>query len=158
LDQTLYLVPWQASSSGDGPAGGRAVSVGVSDQAARERLDAESGTLCAALSVPQGSDLAAKALAAGGKAVLKISAPAVPTEIIDPAKKAASLMGGSEWLCRLSLKLFRPHIHFLLTMAADDRNLRDSVVKAARIFNLSGKEVTEPLGFLERLGRISSIA
>jgi hypothetical protein len=106
----------------------------------------------------KGSDLAAEALAAGGKAVLKVAAPAIPTEIVDPAKKAASMMGGSEWLLRLSLKLFRPHVHFLLTMAADNRSLRDAVVKASRIFNLGGKEATEPLGFLERLGRISSIA
>lgn len=85
--------------------------------------------------------------------VLKTHAPLVPTEIVKPAEEAAVMMGGAGWLKKLALRLFRPHIYFVSTLASDAEVLRDSVVAAARLFGLGGKVASEPLDFLTRLGR-----
>ncbi len=97
-------------------------------------------------------EIGAGAVSAVAVAALQTHAPGVPTEVMEPAKKAASVMGGSAWLKGLALRLFRPHVSFVFELARDGA-LRDALRVAAPVFGLGGRVATQPEEFLTRLGR-----
>ena len=86
-----------------------------------------------------GSDLTAEILGAGATAVLTTYAPGVPTELVAPAKKAAAVMGNNDWLAKLSVQLFRPHLHFIMKMAKDSQTMQHTLRRAASVFDFRGR-------------------
>jgi hypothetical protein len=101
------------------------------------------------------SDIAAEVVRAGADAYLKTQAPGVPTELVTSVTEAGAVMGGSEWLSRQALRLFRPHFYFVLTMSRDALVLQHTIRRAASVFDLGGRDSSEPVAFLQRLGQVT---
>ena len=89
-------------------------------------------------------------------AVLQIAAPIVPTELIKAGARAAG--GQTGWLSKLGVRLFRPRLWFLLDLASKANHGTEVVRHAARLFDFAGKDASQPVEFLARLGQTTWIA
>lgn len=81
--------------------------------------------------------------------------PVVPGEITGKAVEASL---DSSSLRKLGLRLFRPHLRFVLSITSQAAEREKSITHAARIFNWPHAFAAEPLAFLERLTEVAWIA
>jgi hypothetical protein len=90
--------------------------------------------------------------------ILSAQAPFVPTEVLNPAKRAAEVMGASAWLRKLTVKLFRPHVYFFYDLSNGGGQLRSVMRATARVLPiLGGKDASQRAEFLTHLARTSWI-
>jgi hypothetical protein len=89
------------------------------------------------------------------RAVSQSVLPVAPADLVASAVKASV---DSSILKRLALRLFRPHLRFVLSMTSKASEREKVVVLAARIFEWPKSFSAEPLAFLERLSDVAWIA
>jgi hypothetical protein len=92
-----------------------------------------------------------------GSALLQVAAPGPYAEIVNPAVRAAAVMGDG-WLQKLALRLFRPRVYAIYRMAADAKELTDVVGTSSRLFDFERAYAEQPIDFMRRLGKISWVA
>jgi len=90
-------------------------------------------------------------------AAVKMAAPVVPTELIKAGARVAA-GGQTGWLSKLGVRLFRPRLWFLLNLSSKADHGTEVVRHAARLFEFTGKDSTQPVEFLTRLGQTTWIA
>jgi len=90
-------------------------------------------------------------------ATLKITAPVMPAELIKAGARAAA-GGQTGWLSKLGVRLFRPRLWFLLNLTSKANHGTEVVRHAARLFGFAGKDATQPVEFLARVGQTSRVA
>lgn len=100
-------------------------------------------------------EVAGGALAVG-KATLKITAPVVPSELIDEAARAAGSQSG--WLNTLGVRLFRPRLWLLVRLTRSAQHGSNILPHAAHLFGFAGIDAREPSAFLNRMGCTTWIA
>lgn len=97
------------------------------------------------------ADIAAESVHMAAQSVL----PAVASDLSDTLVRASV---DSNFVKKLSLRLFRPHLRFILSMRTDAAAREKSLTKAADIFGWPQAFAAEPLAFLQRLTEIAWIA
>jgi hypothetical protein len=81
--------------------------------------------------------------------------PVVPADVTGRVVEASI---GSSQLRKFALRLFRPHLRFVLSITSQAAEREKSIAQAARIFGWPSAFAAEPLAFLERLTEVAWIA
>jgi hypothetical protein len=92
-----------------------------------------------------------------GTTALEAAAPGVPTELLSPALKAATVMGDG-WLRTIALRLFRPRVYAIYRMAVDAGQLTDILGASSRLFQFETAYASQPVDFMRRLGKVAWVA
>jgi hypothetical protein len=98
-----------------------------------------------------------KVAGAAGQAARVVSQSVLPVVPGDVAGRAVEVSLDSSRLRKLALRLFRPHLRFVLSITSQAAEREKSITQAARIFDWPHAFAAEPLAFLERLTEIAWI-
>jgi hypothetical protein len=89
-------------------------------------------------------------------AAAKVLAPVAPSEIITPIAKVVGTTQ-SDWVRRLSLRLFKPHLRLILDLSEKANKATNVLPHARELFDLPRLDSRQPQEFLDRLGSTSWI-